>query len=242
MQTQTRLERLDRLESWLKSDELLVLRDAAFELGVSIRTINRDIELLRNRGIPVEADRGRGGGVRLNSQWGVGRVSFTHREAIDLLVGLAMSEHTDLPMQMGQSKSIRRKLMASFSHPDQAKINKLRNRIRTGPPSSLESVGSFTSSKPQVGMVLKEAFLLAKTAELTYQDGNGQETTRLIEPHFLVLNPPIWYAVCWDHLRRDIRTFRCDRMRGLVLTGSNFNLRPWQDFESTMDGNPTITI
>ncbi len=129
MQTQPRLERLDRLESWLKSDEMLVLRDAAQELGVSIRTINRDIELLRERGIPVEADRGRGGGVRLNSQWGVGRVSFSYREAIDLLVGMAMNEHTDQPMQMGESKSIKRKLMASFSHPDQARINKLRNRI-----------------------------------------------------------------------------------------------------------------
>ena len=242
MQTQTRLERLDRLESWLKSDEMLVLRDAALELGVSIRTINRDIELLRERGIPVEADRGRGGGVRLNSQWGVGRVSFTYREAIDLLVGMAMSEHTDQPMQMGQSTSIKRKLMASFSHPDQAKINKLRTRIRTGPPSSPESVSSFTSFKPQIGMVLKEAFLLNKVAELAYQDGGGQETNRLIEPHFLILNPPIWYAVCWDHLRNDIRTFRCDRMRDLALTGSNFDLRPWQNFKHTMDGNPTITI
>lgn len=242
MQTQTRLERLDRLESWLKSDEMLVLRDAALELGVSIRTINRDIDLLRERGIPVEADRGRGGGVRLNSQWGVGRVSFTYREAIDLLVGISMSEHTDQPMQMGQSTSIKRKLMASFSHPDQAKINKLRHRIRTGPPSSQKSVESFTPSKTQVGAVLKEAFLLNKVAELRYKDGGGQETERRIEPHFLVLNPPIWYAVCWDQLRSDIRTFRCDRMCDLCLTGAKFDLRPWQDFMHTMDGNPTISI
>lgn len=91
-------------------------------------------------------------------------------------------------------------------------------------------------------MVLKEAFLLNKIADLTYQDGGGQKTDRLIEPHFLVLNPPIWYAVCWDHLRSDVRIFRCDRMSDLVLTVINFNLRPWQDFEHTMDGNPTITI
>lgn len=242
MQTLTRLERLDRLESWLKSDDMLVLRDAAAELGVSIRTINRDIELLRERGVPVEADRGRGGGVRLNSRWGVGRVAFTYREAIDLLVGIAMSEQTDQDMQMGQSRSIRRKLMASFSHADQSRINKFRDRIRTGASSSVASLSDFKASGEQVGSALKEAFLLTKTANLVYLDGKGQETCRLIEPHFLVLNPPIWYAVCWDHLRQDVRSFRCDRMLRVELQSSTFDLRPWHDFQHAMDGNPTSTI
>jgi predicted DNA-binding transcriptional regulator YafY len=242
MKAQTRLERLDRLESWLKSDELLILRDAATELGVSIRTISRDIDLLRERGVPVEADRGRGGGVRLHSQWGVGRVSFTYKEAIDLLVGMAMSEQADQSMQMGQSRSIRRKLMASFAHSDQARINKFRDRIRTGPGSSSTSVNTFAPATQQVTAHLKEAFLLQKTAQIIYRDAQDQETTRTIEIHYLILNPPIWYAMCWDHLRQDIRSFRCDRMHQATLQRENFELLPWSDFQTAMEGNLTHKI
>ncbi len=237
-----RLERLDRLESWLKSDELLILRDAADELCVSLRTINRDIELLRERGVPVEADRGRGGGVRLHSRWGVGRVSFTYKEAIDLLVGIAMNEQSDQSMQMGQSRSIRRKLMASFSHADQARINKFRNRIRTGLPSSDAVLSTYKPAAQQVNGTLKEAFLLQRKAQTTYHDAQGIETKRTIEVHFLVLNPPIWYAMCWDDLRQDIRSFRCDRMQRVAVLPQGFGMRPWPDFQSAMEGNPTRSI
>ena len=65
--TLTRLERLDLLATRLKSDEPLILSDIASELDVSTRTLNRDIAILRERGLPIESDRGRGGGVRLNS-------------------------------------------------------------------------------------------------------------------------------------------------------------------------------
>lgn len=242
MNSLTRLDRLNRLESWLKSNDMLILRDAADELGVSIRTINRDIGLLRERGVPVEADRGRGGGVRLHSQWGVGRVSFTYKEAIDLLVGMAMSEQTDQSMQMGQSRSIRRKLMASFSHADQARINKFRDRIRTGSRSSALSLDTYEPSAQQVNGPLKEAFLLQKRAEITYRDAQNKETVRSIEVHYLILNPPIWYAVCWDHLRQDIRSFRCDRMHQVALGRPSFELRPWSDFQMAMEGNPTHRI
>ncbi len=242
MKALTRLDRLDRLESWLKSDELLILRDAADELGVSLRTINRDIELLRERGVPVEADRGRGGGVRLHSRWGVGRVSFTYKEAIDLLVGIAMSEQADQSMQMAQSRSIRRKLMASFSHADQARINTFRDRIRAGSPSSAVVRDTYQPAAPQINSAQKEAFLLQKKAQVTYRDGQGRETKRSVEVHYLVLNPPIWYAMCWDDLRQDVRSLRCDRMRQVTVQPQGFELRPWADFHAAMEGNPTHRI
>ena len=67
MDTLTRIERLIRLESWLKSDEPLILREAARELGVSLRTVHRDLELLRERGVPVDSERERGGGAFLRT-------------------------------------------------------------------------------------------------------------------------------------------------------------------------------
>lgn len=239
MGTHIRIERLDRLENWLKSDDPLILRDAAKELGVSLRTVHRDLDILRERGLPIEAERGRGGGVRLPSTWGIGRVSLTREETLDLLIGLAIGETAYGALQMGHAGAIRRKLLASFSHVDQRRIGALRRRIRIGATASGIVVDSLAIPSLQVGSALKEAFLLKRILHIGYLDGQGQMTTREIEPHYLLLNTPVWYAICWDHLRGAPRTFRCDRIIDAAPTDTTFDHRPWADFEETQDGNPT---
>ena len=76
MTMSTRLARLDRLEAWLKNEDAVALRDAAIEFGVSLRTLHRDLDILRERGVPVESERGRGGGVRIAPGWGIGRINL----------------------------------------------------------------------------------------------------------------------------------------------------------------------
>ena len=239
MGTFSRIERLNQLENWLKSDEPLILRNAAEELGVSLRTVHRDLELLRELGVPVEAERGRGGGVRLPSTWGIGRISLTREETLDLLIGLSIGETAYGALQMGHAGAIRRKLLASFSHTDQRRIGALRRRIRIGATATGTVVDSFTSTPMQVGSALKKAFVLNHILSIRYRDGQAQKTTRAVEPHYLLLNPPVWYAICWDHLRGSPRTFRCDRMVEAEATDGLFDLRPWSVFESSLDGNPT---
>ena len=77
---------------------------------------------------------------------------------------------------------------------------------------------------------------------ISYVDQANQLTERTIELHHLVLNPPAWYAVCWDHLRQDVRTFRCDRMKSARLQDETFVPRSWDDFSFVMEGNPTAEI
>ncbi len=242
MQILTRLERLDRLESWLKSDDPLILRDAATELGVSLRTIHRDLELLRERGVPVESERGRGGGVRVSSGWGIGRITLSRHEALDLLVGLAIGEVTHGALQMGHADAVHRKLMGTFSHVEQRRIAAMRKRIRVGARASTAMFASLAEMPRQVGDEIKEAFALNRLLSVQYCDQQGRRTNRRIELHFLVLNPPVWYAVCWDHLRADMRAFRCDRIENATVTETAFTPRSWADFAHTMDGNPTREV
>lgn len=54
-----RFQRLEFITARLKSDEPLSIGDIASEVGVSVRTLTRDIQILREQGLPVEADRGR---------------------------------------------------------------------------------------------------------------------------------------------------------------------------------------
>jgi len=242
MKTSCRLERLERLESWLKSDNTLVLSDAARVLNVSLRTVHRDLDVLRERGVPIESDRGRGGGVRVANGWGVGKISLTRFELLDMLVGFAVADALKGHLQMAHADTIRSKLLASFSVQDQRRIKKMRQRIRVGELAKSSLLASLISPKNQVGDELKEAFALNRIMDLNYTDQKGVLTKRLFEPHFLVLNPPIWYVVGWDYLRSDIRTLRSDRISDAKVTGDTFVSRPWNDFASVMDGNPTKEV
>ena len=58
--------------------------ELAAELGVSVRTLHRDLGLLSNLGSPVDSDRGRGGGLRLEHGWSLGRVHLKESEAIGM--------------------------------------------------------------------------------------------------------------------------------------------------------------
>ncbi|MCW4628166.1 helix-turn-helix transcriptional regulator [Marinomonas rhodophyticola] len=111
--TTQRMDRLEQAHRAVKSHAALTTKMVAAELNISERTLFRDIAILRERGLPIEADKGRGGGIRLHHQWGVGRVSLGNHEIIDLLISLAMAESMGSTLFVDNIKSLRHKLMAS---------------------------------------------------------------------------------------------------------------------------------
>ncbi len=232
--TVSRLKRLDLLAARLQTDAPLVLRDIAAELGVSVRTLSRDIEVLRDRGLPIEADRGRGGGVRLHWSWGIGQISLSYREAVDLLVSLAVAERMESPILMANLASIRRKLMTTFSPADQQRVKRLKSRILIGQTASLFVQTSYRLPAASTIEKLHRAFLMSRVVNIGYEDERGRRTRRSIEPHYLLLNYPVWYLLSWDRLREDIRTFRCDRILSASLRDEEFVLRGYAEFRSAL--------
>lgn len=97
----SKLERLDQLLGCLRKGEATTAQTLASELGVSLRTLMRDLETLKAKGYPIEADKGRGGGVRLHHRWGIGRLSLNYREVIDLLLMFAVIEKLNSPLLLG---------------------------------------------------------------------------------------------------------------------------------------------
>lgn len=235
-----RLQRLEFITARLKSDEPLIVGDIAEDIGVSVRTLTRDIQILREQGLPVEADRGRGGGVRLHWSWGIGRVNLNYSEAVDLLVSLAVAEQMKSPLLMANLGSVRRKLMASFSPSMKHKINRLKSRILIGESASPFVLSAF--SAPSAGVVekLHQAFLVMRRINIGYRAENGAETERTIEPHYLLLNYPVWYVLAWDNLRDEVRTFRCDRIGSAHVLDEGFRLRAFTQFEKAMEGVDVI--
>jgi predicted DNA-binding transcriptional regulator YafY len=238
--TTSRIERLETITSMLKADILLTIGDIARETGVSIRTLNRDIQLLRDQGLPIETDIGRGGGIRLDRHWGVGRINLQYSEAVDLLISLAVAEQMDSPLFMAHLKTVRRKLMASFSPAMKAKVKGIKARILISGSASTNVIEKFKAPEKKIVEKLHQAFLVQSQVAIDYEAMNGSITQRTIEPHYLLLNYPVWYVIAWDHLRNEERTFRCDRVLKVRTTDELFKLLPITAFKSSLEGVDAI--
>ncbi len=185
---------------------------------------------------PEEADRGRGGGIRLQSRWGIGRLKLEYKEAIDLLISLAIAENMSSPLLLASLKPIRRKLIASFSPELRSRIDTLKSRIWIGETASVSVYGSFETINSEAISPINEAFLMNKCVWIDYIDQNDNISTRTIEPHYLFLSYPIWYIMAWDHLRNAVCTFRLDRIKSTKLSEESFALRHKQPFIDAIDG------
>lgn len=235
-----RLRRMDLLAVQLKQDTHCTVKDLALQHGVSTRTIARDLSLMREQGMQIDADRGRGGGVRLDRNWGVGRMNLTYAEAVDLLISIAVAEQMNSPMFLASLGSVRRQLVASFSLEKRNKVNRLNSRIMIGVTASTYVQASANTPPKRVVQALHQAFVAQESLEIRYQREDGETSERHIEPHYLLLKYPIWYVVAFDHLRQCPRTFRCDRILVAKLTGTHFQLLPKEEFGPSLVGDDLL--
>lgn len=240
--TYDRLNRLDLLASRLKADEPMTIGALSKEFGVSSRTLSRDIAILRDRGLPIEADAGRGGGIRLHRTWGIGRLALSYQEAVELLFSVAIAERLESPWALVNLASIRRKLAASFAPAMRNRIDGLRRRIHVGLNMSARVLDSFRTPDPECMEPMFQAFLEMRTLAITYVNVEGTRTVRSIEPHHLLLKNPVWYLYAWDNGKNTIRCFRCDRIESAAIEQTKFSDRPFEDFAEAMKGTDATSV
>jgi predicted DNA-binding transcriptional regulator YafY len=220
-----RAVRLEALKALLAERDYTTAAELAAELGVSVRTLHRDLALLRDLGIPVDSDRGRGGGLRLEHGWSLGRVHLSESEAIGMLLSLTIAEKVGSPLMLNDARTIARKIATSFAPAQARRILAMRRRILVGARASDQVLSSYRAPAGTVTQPLLDAFVNRRMAVIRYQDQHGKVTVREIELQYLYYNVPIWYALVWDRLRDDVRFFRIDRIKNIQLLREQFRLR-----------------
>jgi predicted DNA-binding transcriptional regulator YafY len=187
--------------------------ELAERLGVSPRTIRRDIDRLRELGYPVEATMGAIGGYRLVAGQAMPPLLLDDEEAVAIAVGLRTGAgHAVEGIEEASVRALAKLL--------QVLPARLRHRV-----SALNSATEplLPGDGPQVDPedLARMAVAVAQHERLRfhYQAADGSETRRLVEPHRLVSTKRRWYLVAWDDGRADWRIFRVDRMREPFLTG-----------------------
>ncbi|MFE9635758.1 helix-turn-helix transcriptional regulator [Streptomyces sp. NPDC006463] len=196
--------------------------DLAERLGITTRTVRRDIDRLRELGYPVVAFKGPAGGYRLDAGTQMPPLLFDDGQAVALAVALqsATTTGTTVADDAARALSTIRQVMPP----------RLRHRmdlLRITAVQPPESRGA-AQIDAQVVMDLSRAIHAREELRFDHAQGRGApaERPRRVQPHHLVTWQGRWYLVAWDLDREDWRTFRVDRVLPRTPTGPRFIPRP----------------
>jgi predicted DNA-binding transcriptional regulator YafY len=182
-------------------------------LGVSARTLRRDIDRLRALGYPVDATPGAAGGYRLASGAHLPPLLLDDDEAVAIAVGLRTAAGASID---GMDDTALRALAKL----EQVLPDRLRRRVHA---VHTNVVSLQWSGGPSVDADALAVLALAcrdhEQVRFDYRRRDGDEASRLVEPHQLVSAGRRWYLVAWDVRRDDWRTFRLDRLDRARLAG-----------------------
>src|SRR6187549_2223354 len=144
----TRADRLMDLADLLRARDATTVADLAEELAVSERTILRDLAALRERGLPITGEAGRGGGIRLEGDRGITALHLSVSEVAAIWLAARLSrEASDLPWGEA-ARSALAKLLGSLPRAKARELRALCRRVVIGPPASAqvrEGAGSAPS-------------------------------------------------------------------------------------------------
>lgn len=208
-----RLERMTNLQALLRTRESCTARELAHELGVSERTVLRDLSTLREQGVPVEAQSGPGGGLRLDPNRSVVAVRFALDEVIALWLAAKLSV-SDASSPWG-SAAVRalRKVQASLPKERARTLREVVSRIVIGRPASPRIYAELGKPSRDLFPAIERCFAEGRGLGFDYIDRHGTPSSRVVEPHGLFVEAPAWYLLCRDVKQSTVRLFRIDRMR-----------------------------
>jgi predicted DNA-binding transcriptional regulator YafY len=200
--------RLFELLELLQTQTLTTGREIAERLAIDPRTARRYVAALQDLGIPVEGQRGVGGGYRIRPGYRLPPLMLTDDEAVVVALGVFAAQRLGLSASDESVDGALAKLHRVL--PDA-----LRSRVQAL-ESSLDFTAQPTTGVPVSGnavLLLAEAIRRRRRLRATYRSFSGDETRRELSPHGLVVHSGRWYLAAHDHMRDDLRTFRVDRMR-----------------------------
>ncbi|MFC6066764.1 helix-turn-helix transcriptional regulator [Streptomyces ochraceiscleroticus] len=193
--------------------------ELAGRLGVSERTVRRDVGRLRDLGYPVDATIGAVGGYRLAAGTAMPPLLLEDDEAVAIAIGLHAAAG-------GAVTGVAETSVRALAKLEQVLPDRLRRRVAalqeaTDPLYGLLTAGGTApTTDPAVLGVLAAACRRRERLRFRYAGRDGAPGRRHTEPYRLVSADRRWYLVAYDLDRADWRTFRADRVREPLATGA----------------------
>ncbi|WP_436844167.1 helix-turn-helix transcriptional regulator [Streptomyces subrutilus] len=209
--------RLLRLLSLLQAHREWTGADLADRLGVTPRTVRRDVDRLRELGYPVNASPGTGGGYQLGAGAELPPLLLDDDEAVAVAVGLRTAAGNGV-------EGIGEASVRALAKLEQVLPSRLRRRVSALNEFTVPMLRGAERSTVDPAVLTELATVCRDTERLRfgYRDHEGNVTRRTVEPHRLVCTERRWYLVAWDLDREDWRTFRADRIEPRPPHGPRF--------------------
>jgi predicted DNA-binding transcriptional regulator YafY len=193
--------------------------ELAARLGITRRTLRRYVAALQELGIPIEGERGVGGGYRMRPGYRLPPLMLSEDEVVAVVLGLLEARASRVPA------------------PAEAVDAALSKIYRVLPPdlrrgvAALEATVRFTGTgdvepiRGDIALQLADAVRRSLRVRMRYTAYDGTSSTRRLSPYGLVVNCGFWYLVAHDHDRDALRTFRVDRI-GTALIEKGIAAQP----------------
>ena len=205
-----KIDRLIGILSVLLQKETVTAPELAELFEVSRRTINRDIDTLCYAGIPIRTKQGAGGGIYIARGYRIDRTVLTSKDMQTILAGLRSLDSVSGSSYYGQ---LMEKLQTGSSD------------LLSGKDSMLIDLSSWykESLAPKIALI-QDAIERRHLLRFDYYAPSG-ESSRTIEPYYVVFKWSSWYVWGWCNKRKDFRLFKLNRMDNVILTDKTFECR-----------------
>lgn len=202
-----KVDRLVGILAMLLQRDSMTAPELAEHFEVSRRTINRDIESLCKAGIPVCTRQGVNGGISIMENYRLERTLLSTGEMREILAGLRGLDSVSGSRHYLQ---LMEKLCAGASRSVGGK-----DYIRIDLSSWYK--GSLAPRIEQIQSAIEGRKIL------TFQYyAPGGESSRAIEPYYLVFRWSSWYVWGWCTEREDLRLFKLVRMEHVEVSDREF--------------------
>jgi predicted DNA-binding transcriptional regulator YafY len=189
--------------------------DLAGRLGVTTRTLRRDVQRLRELGYPVHASPGVAGGYRLGAGSALPPLLLDDDEAVAVAIGLRTAASQTVT-------GFEETALRALTKLEQVLPARLRERTAAVALATVALPSLTPTVDPGVLTTIARACAGRRRLTFGYSDRAGARTARTVEPHRLVHAGYRWYLVARDIERDDWRTFRLDRLESPATTGGRF--------------------
>jgi predicted DNA-binding transcriptional regulator YafY len=210
-----RADRLFRIVQMLRRRRVTTAAQLASALSVSVRTIYRDIDDLSASGVPILAEAGVG--YALARGFDLPPLMFTRSEVEALVLGARVVRAWADPALAHAAEEALAKIESVLPPA-------LRDRI---PQSEIFAPDFHVDAEQKARLQpLREAIAERRKLWISYRDGAGAATERVVRPLGLFFWGTTWTLGGWCELRADFRTFRTDRIAQLEPLAISFEPEP----------------
>lgn len=224
-----RADRLFRIVQYLRGRRLTTAAFLAERLGVSLRTVYRDVRDLSLSGVPVEGEAGVG--YRLRAGFDVPPLMFTLNEIEALAVGARMVEAWGGPVLAESARTAIEKIVAALPRERRLAVEQTRLyapnfHVDAAAMARLESVRAAIGER--------------RVLRLDYRDAGGKPSERHVWPIALYFWGGAWTLGAWCETRQDFRNFRIDRVAALEALERRYPDQPGRrlaDFLRAMEAS-----